>query len=90
MWAVLVVMTYFVLALLAPIGWALGRTWYKARLPRRVACPVVYKPATVDMDAWFAARMHALGMPETRVRNCSLWPARANCSRECLADIARY
>ncbi len=84
MWVVFVVLTYFVLALLIPVCWSLGRVWWNARRQRTVRCPAAMAPATVRLDALYAARMHALGNREIRVLACSEWPANRGCDQACL------
>lgn len=84
MWAAFLVLLYFVLALLIPVCWSLGRVWWKARKERPVRCPEAMVPATVRLDPLYAARMHALGNREIRVRACSEWPERRGCGQACL------
>ena len=87
MWSVYTIIGYFVLALLVPIGWALGRTWLRKRGPREVTCPAIGGPATVGLDAWYAVRMHVKGDDEFRVRACSMWPGQGGCAQSCLARV---
>jgi hypothetical protein len=54
---------------------------------RRVDCPGTALVATVNLDLWYAVRMHALGNRELRVIGCSEWPQRCNCPQNCLAQI---
>jgi len=89
MWAVYTVIAYFLLALLAPTGWALWRTWRRARVSRQVNCPAIGAPALITLDPWYAVRMHALGDNELRVGNCPRWPEQRDCGRECLTQIGR-
>jgi hypothetical protein len=88
MWAVYVVIAWFLLALLLPVGWSLGRTWHRIRVPRPVTCPGLQAPALIAMDPRYAVRMHALGNDELRVKQCSRWPERRQCGQECLGQIA--
>ena len=78
---------YLLLALLIPLAWALTPVWRKARLARHVSCPAAGHPAVVELDAWYAVRMHALGNEEKRIRDCSEWPRCSRCRRECLEQI---
>jgi len=87
MWVAYAAIVYFLLALLAPAGWALGRTWRRTRISRQVTCPQIGAPALVTLDPWYAVRMHTLGNPELRVGNCACWPERRECGRECLSQI---
>ena len=84
MWAVYTVIGYFALALLLPVCWTLIPVWRRARRARRVTCPTLAMPAQIHLDPWFATRNRALGGPELRVRDCTEWPARNDCGRECL------
>ena len=48
-------------------------------------CPVTRERACVSLDAFHAGLTDAcVGRPRLRVKRCSLWPARAGCSQECL------
>jgi len=87
MWAVYTFVSYLALALLIPVAWALAPVWRRARLPRSVNCPALRDSALVELDAWYAVKMHTLGNDERRVRICSHWPERGGCGRECLAQI---
>lgn len=87
MWAYYTVITYFVLALLVPVTWALGQAYRRAGGRRPVVCPSGQDSAIIELDAVYAARMHALGNPEGRVKQCALWPGRQGCDRQCLAQI---
>jgi hypothetical protein len=89
MWPVYLVITWFLLALLLPPGWALWGTWRRARVSRQVTCPVTGDPARVKLDAWHAVRMHALGNPELRVIDCACWPKQRDCGQECLERAGR-
>ncbi len=87
MWAYYTVLTYFVLALLVPIVLALGGAYHRARRERSVFCPADQERSLVQLDAAYAARMHALGNPEARIKLCSRWPERQACARDCLEQI---
>ncbi len=84
MWSVYTVMAYFLLALLLPVGWSLGRTWMRARRPRVVTCPEAGVAAVIRLDPKFAVRRHALGDDELRVLSCNRWPENAACARDCI------
>ncbi|HEY2018383.1 MAG TPA: hypothetical protein VGH38_32985 [Bryobacteraceae bacterium] len=88
MWAIYTVIAYFLLALLIPISWALGKTWRFARANRQLTCPAIGGAASVGLDPWFAMRQHAIGDNELRVLQCSRWPEHGDCSRQCLRQIA--
>ena len=87
MWAYYTAITYFVLALLVPVCWALGRAYRRAGGSRAVFCPSDQEQTFIQLDAAYAARMHALGNPEAKVKVCSRWPGRQDCGRECLMQI---
>jgi hypothetical protein len=87
MWSIYTVIGYFLLALLLPIGWALGRTWRRARVSRHLACPESSVLALVRLDPWYAVRMHARGDEEPRVRECTRWTERRECAQGCLRQI---
>jgi hypothetical protein len=87
MWSVYTIIGYFLLALLVPTGWALGRTWLKKRYPRKVTCPATEAPAAITLDRWYAVRMHVKGDDEFRVLACSLWPERGGCGQHCLIQV---
>jgi hypothetical protein len=88
MWAIFTVIGYFLLALLIPVCWSLGRVWRRTRGAHAVTCPGIGEPALLGLDQWHAVRMHARGDAELRVLECSQWPERGNCARQCLAQIA--
>ena len=87
MWPVYTVMGYFILALLLPIGWALGRTWRRARTSRHLTCPETGIPALIRLDPLYAVRMHARGDREPLVRECTRWGERCDCGQGCLEQI---
>lgn len=88
MWSVYIVIGYFLLALLIPICWALGKAWRHARIARQLTCPALGEAADIALDPWFAVRQHALGAAELRVLQCSRWPEHRDCAQPCLAQIA--
>jgi len=87
MWAVFTVMGYFLLALLLPAGWALLRTWRKARRPRHLVCPESGIPAMIRLEPGYAVRMHARGDREPLVRDCTRWSESCQCGQGCLEQI---
>jgi hypothetical protein len=89
MWPVYLVMTWFVLALVVPAGWASWKVWRRARVSRELACPVTGAPALVKLDPWYAVKMHARGNRELRVMDCACWPERRDCGQECLERAGR-
>jgi len=87
MWVIYTVISYFVLALVLPIAWSLTRVWRRTRGGHAVTCPALGEPAVVGFAPWHAVRMHARGDAELRVIQCSHWPERGDCARECLVQI---
>ena len=84
MWPVYFFLSYLVLALLIPICWVLMPVWRRARTARPVDCPDGSCSALVSLDAFYAAKMHALGNRGLRIKSCSEWPQRSACSQQCL------
>lgn len=87
MWVIYFFVSYLVLALAIPLCWSLVPLWRRAGAARCVRCPDASKPVTVRLDPWYAVKMHALGNPELHVQDCTEWPARCACGRECLVQI---
>jgi len=87
MWSVYTVIAYFLLALLLPVGWALGRTWKRGQKARMVTCPNAGVAAVLRLDARYAVRQHALGDDEVRIQSCNRWPENSDCSRECIQKL---
>ena len=88
MWVPYFFVSYLLLALAIPLGWSLVPLWRRAAAARCVRCPATAKSVTVRLDAWYAVKMHALGNPEMRVHDCTEWPGRRACGRECLVQIS--
>jgi hypothetical protein len=61
-----------------------GRRYVAARGARIVECPETKEPAAVSISAAQAAAGGHLTLSE-----CSRWPERQSCGRECLAQIER-
>jgi len=89
MWAVFTIIGYFILALLIPATLALWPVWRRARPSRHVTCPASGGTVLINLDPWYAVRMHAAGNRELRVRSCPLWPAWGNCGQECIGRTGR-
>ncbi len=87
MWAVYTFICYLALALLAPVAWASWRVWRRAGVSRHVTCPALRAPALVQLDPWYAVRMHALGNDELRISQCARRRECPDCGEECLAQI---
>lgn len=87
MWVVYFVIAYFLLALLIPLAWSVGRVYMRVRGARNVDCPADRQPALVAADAGFAVKAHLLGDSRLRVQSCSRWPGSRNCGQECLLQL---
>jgi len=74
---------FFVLALVLPAIWALGKVYARTRGTREVSCPDAHQLAIVQLDACHAVAMHARGETFRRVKACSLWPERRGCEQGC-------
>ena len=88
MWVVFIFMSYLALALLIPTVWALAPVWRRARVSRPVNCPASREAAVIELDTWYAVKMHTLGNDERRIGACSRWPERRGCGQECLVQIS--
>ena len=87
MWALYSIMTFFVLALVIPAGWALTRVYREARGRSQVTCPETDEPELVQLDRRYAVAMYALGNPNVRLQTCTRWPERQNCDQGCRQQI---
>lgn len=54
---------------------------------KSVVCPDTGEPATVEVDAKYAAATAAVGHPSVRLVNCSRWPEMHECGRECERQV---
>ena len=54
---------------------------------RGVTCPATGGPATISIDPGRAARGAVFGKVLLSVTECSLWPERKACERQCLRAI---
>lgn len=68
-------------------AWRLVGAWLKYRGRMVITCPENCRPAGVSVDAGHAAATGFGGHPEFRLSNCSRWPEKADCGRECLQQI---
>jgi hypothetical protein len=69
--------------------WRMGRAWLKFRGKLAITCPENYAAAGVNLDARHAAATALRGDPELRLSQCSRWPEKADCGRDCLFQIER-
>jgi len=63
-------------------------TLRRFRGERPVVCPETGNAATVQLDARVAAATSAFGPPKVRMTQCSRWPERQGCDRECASQIS--
>ena len=71
-----------VIYIMLPTGF---HAFLRYRPRKELCCPVSGDEARVLIDARRASLSAALrGRPSLSVRNCSLWPARSECRRDCL------
>ena len=82
--AIAIVTVGFLYAILPVAGFAYRR--YKGR--RTVACPESGRPAMIALDATRAALTATVGPPQLRIIDCSRWPERESCGRQCLRQVA--
>ena len=87
MWVIFTVIGFFLLALLIPVVWSLGRVWRRTEGAHAVTCPAIGEPAVIAFDQWYAVRMHACGDRELKVIRCSHWPERQDCVQACVAQL---
>ena len=59
--AVSLIPLFFVIALLAPAVWALGKVYRRSHGARQITCSEANHFATIELDARHAVAMHALG-----------------------------
>ena len=88
MWVVCFFLSFLILALAIPLLWSLAPSWHAASRTRCIRCPETAKSVSIRLDPWYAVKMHALGNPEFRLQDCTEWPERSGCGRECLVRIA--
>ena len=86
-WVLNFIPAYFVLALLIPVVWSLGRVYLRYRDRRNVHCPETRGEALIGVDVKHAVLAHAAGNPGLRLRSCSLWPERRACAQACLTQV---
>lgn len=77
-------LSLLVAVLVAVAAVLLGRRYFALRGARLVECPETKAPAAVSLHAARAAAGASLSLSE-----CSRWPERKACGRQCLAEIER-
>ena len=87
MWVTYFFLSYLILALAIPLALSLVPLWRAANASRCLRCPEASKPVTVRLDPWYAVKMRLRGDRELRLRDCTEWPARAHCARQCMEKI---
>jgi hypothetical protein len=78
---------WFILALVIPTAWSIGKVHSRTRGRRLVICPETNRAANIELDARYAVAMHVVGNPIQKVQYCSRWPEHQSCGRECLAQV---
>ncbi len=84
-------LSYLVIAVVAlavvAAGGVVARRYLQLRGSRAVRCPETNETVGVEVDAGRAALTAAFGTPRFELTDCSRWPERRDCGRECLAQI---
>src|SRR5262245_27661953 len=70
-----------------PVVFLAIRTYMKYGGKRIVTCPETKKPVAVEVDKRLAASTAIEGETRLRLESCTRWPERADCGRECVAQI---
>lgn len=61
--------------------------YWRFRGTRLVTCPENQRPAAVEVDARHAALNAIRGAADLKLAQCSRWPERHDCGRECVRQI---
>ena len=77
-----------VVVVLTAVLWALVTRYVGARGDRVVTCPDNGQEVGVRVDAVHAAVTPPGAVGQMRLESCSRWPEKANCGRDCLAQVA--
>jgi hypothetical protein len=69
-----------------------GRLWGytksdEYREPRTILCPETLQPASVRVDAAYAAHTALAGRERWRLSACSRWPERRGCNQACATQV---
>jgi len=80
---------WFILVMLIPVTWSVSKVYSRSRGKRVVVCPETNRVANIELDARHAVAMHVVGNPMRKIQDCSRWPDRQKCGRECLAQVPR-
>jgi hypothetical protein len=68
------------------VGWEL---YNRHRGSRVVTCPENRQQVAVGFDALHAAVTRLTGSPDLRLAECTRWPERGDCGRECMPEAQR-
>lgn len=86
-WVVLFLLAAYLILMMALF---LGIEFYRRyHGSRAVICPENHRQVAVGLDAVHAAVTQLAGTPKLRLAECTRWPERADCGRECLPDALR-
>ena len=64
-----------------------ARRFWRMRGTRLVTCPENRATVAVELQATLAAVTGLAGRPTLRLKDCSRWPEKEGCGRECLRQI---
>ena len=87
MWVAFAFIAYLMAAVTIPVAVALVPVWQRRKDAEQVICPYTGTSSLIVLDPWHAARMHALGSYELRVRSCTFWPEQCDCAQDCLSQL---
>lgn len=74
------------IALLAMLGVAAGRTYRKNRGSRVIICPEDRQQAGVVVDTRHLLLTMLDAKQDLRLKSCSRWPARQDCGQKCVTE----
>ena len=63
------------------------RIYFRSRGTRLVTCPETHRDALVELAARSMGMQAILDEPCLRLSECSRWPMRGDCGRDCLRQI---
>jgi hypothetical protein len=84
-----VVLIALIVILVGVVTGRLAGAWWRYRGRRVIACPENHEPAGVALDVKHAALTALHGDAKLRLTQCSRWPEREDCGRDCLFQIER-
>lgn len=72
-----------------PPLWRAGRVYFYLRKRGERLCPETGRPASVQVDAFHAARtMLTSGVADLQVKDCARWPGHRGCGQSCLSLLS--